>query len=732
MNEISHKKSRSKSKEKDLLETTKIESKKYKIYLKTNKINSYIIISICPKNQSNEIYQKKFVDFSLVDNFFIIFQRNIPLLFKYLERMFKCNLYNITNNKTNLVLTLFCLQENRDKFIYITLYNNNPHLYNKMKDIKNINISIEICRNTENSVNGRDNLFPAPISMDKKYLFIPNEQNNFFYYKIKNKNLIYNIYLNKKEYNNGDYKEIIIKIIENENDNDKGKTYYAYLNLVDFYLISETYFNLFNYSIDDIYDDILIILYNHNYKIEKIFDKVKLFLKIFNKSTTHNYSDIMVSLRQYEIERNEEELDNKIHNYVRDMIKITKNDGKDKENIINIDNLELKDDYQNENKIVIKDNNEISNNKNILNVIKEKEGSNNINFEKSENKENNKNVIFNNNELIINKNLLTLNFDEIKKELNNNIINNNNRNYDDNKIVNNNIVNNNIVNNNIVNNNINLNDNNISDNLNISLKEINENENIIVLYKNKKDVIINQKKDINDYNNISIRTENIELLNRKRYLIHENNNILIDKDILSHSLQFILDKRKKISENNTLLNDNQIILIINKIEKLIPEFRFLNLKINIKIIYEIIINSEEDNKNSEIIIKDFYEKTKNFHNLLFIIKTVDNLLFGGFSQIGFNLNNKEINNIYDPYSFNFSIDKMKIFNFIEENEFCIVCKNDRLPEFKDQLVFENNNIIYGYKIKKGIDSKANEDFESNLEYEKFEIKQIQVIRLYTF
>ena len=696
MNEITHKNRKSKSREKDNLDTTKIESKKYNIYLKKNKANSYIIIAISPRNQGDCVYQKKLIDFSSIDNFFIIFQRNIPLLFKYLERMLNCNLFKITNNKSDLVLTLFCLQENKNKFIDITLYNSNPKFYsNKKKDNKNINISIEIGRNTGNSNNEKNNLFPAPISFDKKYLFIPNEQNNYFYYKNKNKNLIYNIYINKKEYNPSWYKEIIIKIIEKENGNDKGKKYYAYLNLFDFLFLSETYFKLFDYSIDDIYDDILIIFYNHNYKLEKIFDKLKLYIKIFNKNANNNYSDIIISFKQLEIERNEEDINNKINNYVSDIIKITKNNGKNKENIIK-NNCKLKNDYQNENKFL--DN--IFNNKGLLEAIKKQKRNNYINFEKNEKKKSNEQIIFNNNIFIINKNLLTSDFDEMKKKINNNKMNIK----------------------------INHEDYNINDICNFSLKEIDEKENIVVLYKNKKDFVINQNKNIKNYNNISISHENIELLNHKRTLKHEDNN---DNNLLSHSLQFFLDKRKKINENKSLLNDNQIKLIINKIEKIIPEFRFLNLKINIKIIYEIINTSEKVN-NSEIIIKEFYEKSRNYHNLLFLIKTTNNIIFGGFSQIGFNLNNKEFNNIYDPYSFIFSIDKIEILDFIEENEFCIVCSNDRLPEFKDQIIFGKNNISYVYIRKKGKDSKDNEIFELNFEYEKFEIKQIQIIRLYTF
>ena len=55
-------------------------------------------------------------------------------------------------------------------------------------------------------------------------------------------------------------------------------------------------------------------------------------------------------------------------------------------------------------------------------------------------------------------------------------------------------------------------------------------------------------------------------------------------------------------------------------------------------------------KIESTIIKDFYSKTKNHKNLIFIIKTKNNKTFGGFSESGFNQENNNNIQYSDPYS----------------------------------------------------------------------------------
>ena len=333
MSEILHKNSKSILKEKDNSETIKIESKNYIIYLNKDKNNSYIIISVSSnhKNDKDNInHKKKILDFSLIHNYFIKFKGRIPLIFKYLERMLICKLFCINNNNGNLIFTLYCLEENKNINIDIIIPNkyfvNEINISNKDKNqLGNVQSNLNNS-NIKKSFKNR-NLGPAPIVGDKNNIIInPNDKNKFFYYKTKIKKIEYYIYLYKNEYIQKNYKEIVFKIIEKNELNDIGIVnedveYYAYLNLVNFFNLSEFYFSLFNYSIDDIYEDILIILENHNYKIEKKDNKLKINIKIFSLSPRNNvcYSDIYILALKYEKEREEREINNKIELYFNEI-----------------------------------------------------------------------------------------------------------------------------------------------------------------------------------------------------------------------------------------------------------------------------------------------------------------------------------------------------------------------------------------------------------------------------
>jgi hypothetical protein len=260
-------------KENNDTERIKIETKKYNIYLKKNKYNNALTISFSYNNQ-NVTHKHKFTDFASIDHYFNKFKGNIPLLCKYLETIFISNLFSINNNNNddNVTITLFCLLENNNKFINLIL----PKISTKNKNNYNNNIN----KNDEFIGDNSDkiNLGDAPPSCMADIFIRPN----YFYFKTKNKLHEYNIYLDKNEYKEKNYKEIIFKIIEKERDNENTKEYYAYLNLVDFFYLSESYFSLFDYSIEDIYNDLLIIFSNWNYKIEKNKDKLKIFLIVYN------------------------------------------------------------------------------------------------------------------------------------------------------------------------------------------------------------------------------------------------------------------------------------------------------------------------------------------------------------------------------------------------------------------------------------------------------------------
>ena len=272
-------------------------------------------------------------------------------------------------------------------------------------------------------------------------------------------------------------------------------------------------------------------------------------------------------------------------------------------------------------------------------------------------------------------------------------------------------------------NNINKNEN-INENINIGnknekkdekIEHINNNQNNIpLIYKEEKDEKLNERNPF--------------FLNHKRKRnLSINEKEIMNVDPINIFINAILERRKRLYNNTTLLNDSQLIFLITKIEKTIPEFRYLNLKIHTDIIFNYDINYSLDNESN--IIDEFYEKSKNKKNLIFLIKTKNDKTFGGFSELGFDRNNSII--FDDNYSFFvFSIDKMKIYDFVEDNENCVFGYSNKLPEFKNQLFFEDNNLKVGYTGNKKSGFLMNKDYELNDGNKMFYINQIQVISLY--
>ena len=221
-------------------------------------------------------------------------------------------------------------------------------------------------------------------------------------------------------------------------------------------------------------------------------------------------------------------------------------------------------------------------------------------------------------------------------------------------------------------------------------------------------------------------------MNKKRKqnfsINHEEINIY---DPIEMFISTVLSRRKRFYNNKTLLTDFQLKFLLTKIEKTVPEFRYLNLQIHTEIIFSYNIsqikNSNSDNnKNNETkIIEEFYSKSKNKKNLIFIIKTKNNKTFGGFSETGFEQENN--NNC-----FIFSLDKMEMYDIKEQNEKCVLCYNNKLPEFKNQIIFEENNLKVGYTGNKNSGFLIEEDYELNDGQKMFEIYQIQTISLKGF
>ena len=135
------------------------------------------------------------------------------------------------------------------------------------------------------------------------------------------------------------------------------------------------------------------------------------------------------------------------------------------------------------------------------------------------------------------------------------------------------------------------------------------------------------------------------------------------------------------------------------------------------------------NKEKDKIISNFYQKAKEMKNVILLILTQENNIFGGYTKKGFILNNFDVSNHLDKDAFIFSINKMKTYDVSNASEFCISCFIDKFPEFKEQIIFDSKNIIKG---KTGIKEKGfltKKDFEINMGNKIFDIKCLQLLNI---
>lgn len=107
------------------------------------------------------------------------------------------------------------------------------------------------------------------------------------------------------------------------------------------------------------------------------------------------------------------------------------------------------------------------------------------------------------------------------------------------------------------------------------------------------------------------------------------------------------DQFKSELNSNILSTNVQFQLLFYKFKLL-----YLNKNFRINKIFEI---EYSDKKNKNDTTEYFYEHFSRIHHMLVIIETIQNLKFGGFTEIPFN--GKDGQKLYDNNSFIFSLDK---------------------------------------------------------------------------
>ena len=215
-------------------------------------------------------------------------------------------------------------------------------------------------------------------------------------------------------------------------------------------------------------------------------------------------------------------------------------------------------------------------------------------------------------------------------------------------------------------------------------------------------------------NNLNEKYDNIKQLNVKQkeliyYLINEttkqindlfnrlNGVFLLESKIVSlNSIEFILDYIKR--------NDNEFI------------FKKINL----------LYRATRDGDTAITFDILCYDKS----NILIIIKTYDDYIFGGYSKIGL----KEFEEVEDNNSFLFSINHRKIYPVIERIKinFYIYSDYHGITLFNSFIIFDkflNRDNNYFKKITKSIFNGLKNEFEMNGGEQLFKIKELEVFQL---
>ena len=240
------------------------------------------------------------------------------------------------------------------------------------------------------------------------------------------------------------------------------------------------------------------------------------------------------------------------------------------------------------------------------------------------------------------------------------------------------------------------------------------NEKLVGKMNELKNKVASLEKIINKQNNI-IEEQNIKI---KKY---EDKLEKYDERLMN--LENILKQRK--IESNPNLNDvfknfnlkNDLAFLIKRLEK--------NGKIQS---FNLLYSAEKDGDKAV----DFHNKCDNINDTLIILKTENNVIFGGFTHMAWNSSGIEVK---DNRAFCFSINNQKIYN-VKKNKTAIFCADNYGPSFFSHPFF----IIYlgnEFLSKKGNTCKKSNsfydgldtDYEINNGDEFFYIKQLEVYKV---
>lgn len=235
---------------------------------------------------------------------------------------------------------------------------------------------------------------------------------------------------------------------------------------------------------------------------------------------------------------------------------------------------------------------------------------------------------------------------------------------------------------------------------------------------------ISSKKDdfLDELNNLENKYEKVNII----FNVLKESALLANSNIISNSeeVKLILDTLKNIEiENNRITKNNKSYVYQS----------------NDNIIFKLVYRATRDGDSS----RDFHNKCDKIGPNITLIKTNNNVKFGGFTKCNWGIpedvedknNSEQGAQKSDPYSFCFSLTSNKIYLHNIEKDGAIFCSNEYGPTFSANIFAVNNKMLskggYCTKKEKSFFNGQKKDYEISGGEKKFVIKELEIFEIIT-
>ena len=167
----------------------------------------------------------------------------------------------------------------------------------------------------------------------------------------------------------------------------------------------------------------------------------------------------------------------------------------------------------------------------------------------------------------------------------------------------------------------------------------------------------------------------------------------------------------------------------------------MNLNPKCEIIFKEIENRNHKIKSSKLIYRatrdgdtkdNFFDKCDQIKNIILVIKSNNNSIFGGYTQKGFKLIKSGYEIFKDDEAFVFSLDKNKIYPIIKGKD-AIRCCCCCCPQFAENTIYLYKNFLTNNEnlvnTKNDNYQGFTYDYELNNGVQKFNAKELEIYQL---